>query len=156
MGLSNFAQRITKANEDYKSENARLTKELESKHMSPLSHRPCILLNILLTSLQLTELKAMVENVVSFFYPNDSSSAARAPQFLDGLLSRSREVILTNMKQSTRLTLGILKTLYPEADFDAAGEGFAMACTNEDARKLMEYSTLTAGRILEMLPLDMS
>jgi hypothetical protein len=44
------------------------------------------------------------------------------------------------MKQSTRLTLGILKTLYPEADFDAAGEGFAMACTNEDARKLMEYS----------------
>jgi hypothetical protein len=124
--------------------------------MSPLSHRPCILLNILLTSLQLAELKAMVENVVSFFYPNDSSSAARAPQFLDGLLSRSWEVILTNMKQSTRLTLGILKTLNPKADLDAAGEGFAMACTNEDARKLMEYPTLTAGRILEMLLVDMS
>jgi hypothetical protein len=98
----------------------------------------------------------MVENVVSFFYPNDSSSAAQAPQFLDGLLSRSWEVILANMKQSTRLTLGILKTLYPKADLDAAGEGFAMACTNEDARKLMEYSTLTASRILEMLLVDMS
>jgi hypothetical protein len=31
-----------------------------------------------------------------------------------------------------------------------------MACTNEDARKLMEYSTLTASRILEMLLVDMS
>jgi hypothetical protein len=43
-------------------------------------------------------LKAMVEKAVLFFYPKDSSSAAWAPQLLDDLLTRSREVILTNMK----------------------------------------------------------
>jgi hypothetical protein len=104
-------ERTTKANEDYKSQNARLTKELESKLPSPLPFGSCILLNILLTPLRLAELntlKAMVEKAVAFFYPNDSSSAARAPQLLDGLPTQSREVILANMKQSASLTLRIL------------------------------------------------
>jgi hypothetical protein len=35
----------------------------------------------------------MVEKVVSFFYPKDPSLAARAPQLLDGFLTRYREVI---------------------------------------------------------------
>jgi hypothetical protein len=80
--------RTIKANEDYRNQNTRLTKKLESKLMSPLPPRSCILFNILLTPLRLTEtdaelnaLKAMVENVVVFFYPNDSSSASRAPNF---------------------------------------------------------------------------
>jgi hypothetical protein len=55
----------------------------------------------------------MVENVVAFLCPNDSSSAAQAPQLLGGLPTQSQEVILTNMKQSVSLTLGILKSLYP-------------------------------------------
>jgi hypothetical protein len=49
-----------------------------------------------------------VEKVVSFFYPNDSYAAARDPKLLDGLPTRSQEVILANMKQSTILTLRIL------------------------------------------------
>jgi hypothetical protein len=40
----------------------------------------------------------MVESVVSFFYPNGSSSVAQAPKLLDGLPTRSSEIILTNMK----------------------------------------------------------
>jgi hypothetical protein len=58
--------------------------------------KSCILLNLLLTPLQLTEfdaqfnaLKAMVENAVAFFYPNNHSTIALAPQLLDGLLAQS-------------------------------------------------------------------
>jgi hypothetical protein len=40
----------------------------------------------------------MVKNVVAFFYPDDSASAVRAPYLLDGLLTRSWEIILTNMR----------------------------------------------------------
>jgi hypothetical protein len=65
-----------------------------------------------------------VENAVAFFYPNDSSKFARAPQLLDDLATRSREVILTTMKQLACLTLGILMSHYPRADLDAAIEGF--------------------------------
>jgi hypothetical protein len=89
-------EQTIKANEDFKSQNARLIKKLESKLLFPLPPSSLILLNILLTLLRLTEsdadlntLKVMVENVVVFFYPNDSSLAARAPQLLDGLSTRS-------------------------------------------------------------------
>jgi uncharacterized coiled-coil protein SlyX len=74
---------VTKANEDYKSENVRLTKKLESKLSLPLSPELCIFLNVyllllLLSSLltlprhaesdaELNTLKAMVENIVAFF-----------------------------------------------------------------------------------------
>jgi hypothetical protein len=39
----------------------------------------------------------MVNNTIAFFYPGEFSSNARAPQMLDSLLSRSREIILANM-----------------------------------------------------------
>jgi hypothetical protein len=55
----------------------------------------------------------MVENTVTFFYPEDSASAARAPQLLHGLLTWSRVVILANMRHSASLALGILKSHYP-------------------------------------------
>jgi hypothetical protein len=98
----------------------------------------------------------MVENVVALFYPNDSSSAARAPECLDGLLTQPREVILANMKESASLTLGTLKSLYPWADLDAAGEGFAATCTDEEALKLVEDSIVMADRIVEILLVDIS
>jgi hypothetical protein len=130
-------ERTTKANEDFKSQNAWLIKKLESTLMFPLSPRSCILLNVILTPLQLIEsdaelntLKAMVENVVAFFYPNDSSFASRAPQLLDGLPTRSQEVIPANMKQSVSLTLRILKSLFPRANLDATGKGFVATCTD--------------------------
>jgi hypothetical protein len=66
----------------------------------------------------------MVGNTVAFFYPSESSSEARAPQMLDNLPTRSRETILTNMRQYVSLTHRILKSLYPRADLDAAGEDF--------------------------------
>jgi hypothetical protein len=62
---------------------------------------------------ELKTLKAMVNNVVAFFYSGQSSSNARAPQMLDNLPSRSQDIILANMRQSASLTLGILKSLYP-------------------------------------------
>jgi hypothetical protein len=60
------------------------------------------------------------------------------------------------MKQSVSLTLMILKYLYPRDDLDVAGEGFAVTCTNEEASKLMEDSTVIVDQIVEMLLIDMS
>jgi hypothetical protein len=41
--------------------------------------------NIIETKAKLQTLKSMVENVVAFFYLEDSASATRALQLLDGL-----------------------------------------------------------------------
>jgi hypothetical protein len=98
----------------------------------------------------------MVENAMAFFYSGDSSTIARVPQMLDGLPTRSREVILANMKQSTSLTLRILKSLYPRANLDVAGESFVATCTDEEASKLVEDSAVMAEYIVEMLSVDMS
>jgi hypothetical protein len=75
---------------------------------------------------------------------------------LDSLTNQSREIILTNMQQSTSLTLGILKSLYPRADLDTAGEGFTMTCTDEEALKLVKDSAVIAGQVIDMLGVDMS
>jgi hypothetical protein len=75
---------------------------------------------------------------------------------LDRLPTRSREVILANMRQSVSLTLGILKSLYPGADLDTAGEGFAATCNDEEVLKLVEDSIVTAGQVVDMLGVDMS
>jgi hypothetical protein len=60
------------------------------------------------------------------------------------------------MKQSTSLSLRIFKSLYPRADFDAIGEGFAATCSDDEALKLVEDSAVMAGRIVDMLPVDIS
>jgi hypothetical protein len=96
-------------------------------------------------------MKAMVKKVISFFYPKASSSDARAPQLLDGLSNRCREVIVANMKQSVSLTLRILMSLHHHANLDIVGDGFAVTCTNEEGLKLMEDSALTANHIVEMV-----
>jgi hypothetical protein len=79
----------------------------------------------------------MVENAIAFFYPGESSTRTCAPQMLDNLRTRSREIILTNMKQSASLTLKILMSLYPRADLDVAGEGFTVTYSDEEALNLL-------------------
>jgi hypothetical protein len=98
----------------------------------------------------------MVENTIAFFYQGEASTGTRAPQMLDSLPLRSREITLANMKQSASLTLGILKSLYPWADLDAASEGFAVTCSDEEILKLVEDSAMMAGHIVDMLSVDMS
>jgi hypothetical protein len=75
---------------------------------------------------------------------------------LDSLPTRSWAVILANMRQSTNLTLGILKSLYPRADLDVAGEGFAVTCSDEETVKLVEDSAMAVGQIIDMLGVYMS
>jgi hypothetical protein len=60
------------------------------------------------------------------------------------------------MQQLASLTLGILKSLYPQADLDAAGEGFTTTCSDEEALKLVEDSVVTSRQIGDMLDVDMS
>jgi hypothetical protein len=98
----------------------------------------------------------MVDNAVAFFYTGESSSRTPAPQMLDSLPTRSREIILANMRQLASLTLGILRSLYPRADLDTAGEGFAATYSDEEALKLIEGSGMTVGHIMHMLGVDMS
>jgi hypothetical protein len=98
----------------------------------------------------------MVDNAMTFFYPGVSSSGTRAPQMLDSLPTRSREIILANMKQFTSLTLSILRSLYPQANLDVAGEGFVATCSNEEAVKLIKNFVVTAGHIMDMLGVDIS
>jgi hypothetical protein len=86
----------------------------------------------------------MVHNAVAFFYLGESSPNTRTPQMLDSLPNRSWDIILMNMRQSARLTLGILKSLYPQADLDMVGEGFVATFIDEEALKLVEDSTVTA------------
>jgi hypothetical protein len=39
---------------------------------------------------------------------------------------------------------------------DAAGEGFAMTSSDEDALKLIKDSAVTAGHVIDMLGVDIS
>jgi hypothetical protein len=75
---------------------------------------------------------------------------------LDSLLTRSQEIILANMRQSVSLTVGILKSLYPCVDLDTESEGFIATCSDEEALKLIEDSTVMMGHIMDMLGVDMS
>jgi hypothetical protein len=75
---------------------------------------------------------------------------------LDSLSIRSREIILANMRQSTSLTLKILKSPYPLADLDVMSEAFTVTCSDEEALKLIENSAMMAGQVIDMLGVDMS
>jgi hypothetical protein len=105
---------------------------------------------------ELIAIKAMVENAIAFLYPSDSSTTAQATQMLDSLSNRSWEIILANLKQSASLTLEILNSLYPWVDLDAAGDGFAATYSDDEALKLIEDYAVTARRIIDMLPIDVS
>jgi hypothetical protein len=98
----------------------------------------------------------MVENEIAFVYLGESSAGMHAPQMLDNLMTRSRENILTNMKQLASLTLSISMSLYPRANLDAVGEGFVATCSDDEALKLIEDSAMMVGHIVDMLPVDMS
>jgi hypothetical protein len=105
---------------------------------------------------ELNTFKVIADNAVAFFYPGEPSSEACNPQMLDSLLMRSWEIILTNMRQSVSLTLGILKSLYPWADLDAVGEGFGVTCSDKEALKLVEGYAVMVGQVIDMLGVDMS
>jgi hypothetical protein len=44
----------------------------------------------------------------------------------------------------------------PPGCMDAAGEGFAATCSDEEALKLIKDSTMMVGHIVDMLGVDMS
>jgi hypothetical protein len=72
------------------------------------------------------------------------------------LAARSREVITSNMRKASSLTLRILKSLYPKANLDATGEGFTATCSEEEATDLVQIFMESATRVIEMIPIDMS
>jgi hypothetical protein len=86
---------------------------------------------------ELKALKTITENVVQYFYLRDSEVVRRAPQAA-GLTAHSVPGgDPLELSETSRLTLGILKYLYPKVDLGAANEGFAATCTEEDANELV-------------------
>jgi hypothetical protein len=56
------------------------------------------------------------------------------------------------MLKASSLALTILKSLYPRADLEAAGEGFAAtSCSDEEAKDLVKNFLGTATKIVEMI-----
>jgi hypothetical protein len=152
----------TRANDDYKKQNTQLTNELESKSFGRIrtfNHSWTILWLTLLplaeSNAELNTLKVMVDNAIAFFYWWVLLQSA-CPQILDNLSTGSREIILTNMRQSMSLTLMILKSLYPRADMDMVGEGFVVTYSDEEALKLVEDFAMMVGLVFDMLGVDMS
>jgi hypothetical protein len=60
------------------------------------------------------------------------------------------------MRKTSSLTHRVMKSLYPRDDLDAVGEGFMVTCTEEEANKLVEDSTMKVTQDIKMLPIDMS
>jgi hypothetical protein len=86
---------------------------------------------------ELRTLKAIGKNTVAYFYPQDLDTMSRAPELLDMLPTRSQEVIISNMRKVSSLTLGILKSLYPKADLGATAERFTTMCSEDEATNLV-------------------
>jgi hypothetical protein len=59
------------------------------------------------------------------------------------------------MRKVSSLILRILKSIYPRADLDATGEGFAASCTEEEASDLVQSFVETATQVIEIIPVDM-
>jgi hypothetical protein len=85
---------------------------------------------------------------------DDPTSTDRAPLLLDRLPTQSPEVILSHVRKASGLTLGILKLLYPRADMDVEGEGFATTCTEDEAHKQVEDSAAVVSQVMEMIPIN--
>jgi hypothetical protein len=146
----------TKRKSPTSPKNWRVSLLTELKHLLSLESFLLFPLRLIESDAELNALRAMVNNAVTFFYPSESFSNTHAPHMLDSLPSQSREIILANMQQSVSLTLGILKSLYPQADLDAVGEGFVVTYNDEEALKLVENSAKAAGQVVDMLGVDMS
>jgi hypothetical protein len=56
------------------------------------------------------------------------------------------------MLRASSPTLVILRSLYPRADLEAAGEGFAATCSDEEAKELVKSFLDTVTKIIEMIP----
>ena len=64
---------------------------------------------------------------------------------------KTRELMKKRMLRASSLTLGILKSLYPRANLDVAGEGFAKDCEPAQASQLVKDSIAAATEIIEMI-----
>jgi hypothetical protein len=64
---------------------------------------------------------------------------------------KSWELIKKQMLMASSLTLGVLKSLYPHANLDVAGEGFAKDCDQAQAAQLIGDSLQAAAQIFDMI-----
>jgi hypothetical protein len=152
-------ERTTATKGDFQGKNACLTKNLKGESSlrfsinSPISLTDLYVL-LAVVEAELKTLKTVAENAVKYFYSQDSDAVWQTPELLDQPLTRSREVIHSNMCKASSLTLRILKSLYPKEDLGAGDEGFAPTCTEEEANELVRRFLEMVTWIVEMIPLN--
>jgi hypothetical protein len=93
---------------------------------------------------------------MAYFFTQYSNTTSWAPELLGMLLTQSREVIASIMKNAWSLTVGILKSLYLKANLDEVGEGFVATCSEEEAVDLVQSFIETMTQVIEMILIDMS
>jgi hypothetical protein len=103
--------------------------------------------------LELSSLRTAAEKVVSYFYSDQAHAASQVPELLSAAPDKARELMKKKMLRASSLTLGVLKSLYPRANFDIAGEGFAKDCEPARAAQLVKDSVAAATEIIEMIKL---
>ena len=89
--------------------------------------------------------------VVSYFYSGQAHTASQLPELLTTVPEKTRELMKKRMLRASSLTLGILKSLYPRANLDIAGEGFAKNCEPMQASQLVKDSVAAATEFIEMI-----
>jgi hypothetical protein len=156
-------EHLTRANSDYKKQNTQLTKKLESKSFGRIRNILSFLNHFLVDPALTHRVGCRAQRPEDdggqcscLLLPRRVLLWSVCPQMLDNLPTRSREIILTNMRQAVSLTLKILMSLHPRTDLDAAGEGFTATCSDEEALKLVEDSTVSVGQVVDMFRVDMS
>ena len=92
-----------------------------------------------------------MEKVVSYFPSDQAHAASQVPELLSAVPDKTQEQMKKRMLKASSLTLGILKSLYPRANLDVAGEGFAKDCESAQASRLVKDSVAAATEIIEMI-----
>ena len=101
--------------------------------------------------LELSSLRTAAEKVVSYFHSGQAHTASQVPKLLAAVPNKTRELMKKRMLKASSLTLGILKSLYPHANLDVAGEGFAKDCEPARASQLVKDSVTAATEIIEII-----
>ena len=93
----------------------------------------------------------MARRVLEYFHPNVEVTDSDLPRLLDLLPARVRGSIKTAFVKASTLTLGILKSQFPNAVLDGVADGWAATVDRDKAEQLMASFREVGRRLARML-----
>ena len=90
--------------------------------------------------------------MIKYFTPHTDPTIGMA-NLLNKIPNQARDWVRRIAERSSQVTMGILKSLYPRANIDAAGDGWAQDVTQDQAGALADSSQSAAERVTRMLDL---